>query len=434
MSRFSLVLAIGPLLLLSGACVSSPTSQAPRAPDVVPVRTPDVYTGDETPAAPRESSRPLRENIYAVQQSGAPEILLSGPLSAASAVSSSRGGTMPALSSLFNRPRAPQAAAPSPIATQPAKPRELYDVEAHIEMEVLNIAQGRTRVTELTRTFGGDLVNEVVEDRADTRGASLSLRVPSAKVQAFLESLIGIGRVRSQKVETKDVGRTVSDAEILLSNLQHALRRYEELLAKAANVAEAAQIERELERVRTSINRVQGDLDWLRDRVARSTIYVTLTTPAAELLGDPEAKLHPGLRATLMVDVPPASDARTFGGGGLSLTWSRHFGVDLDVMTSLERTEGSAIDCFLVTLGGEIYSDFLGGGRRRWINPYFGFRGGYARIQGQGQVPLGGTLGIEIFKTHFVVLDLHGRVYALLGPDDGVHLGLQPALGVNVAY
>jgi uncharacterized protein DUF4349 len=193
-------------------------------------------------------------------------------------------------------------------------------------------------------------------------------------------------------------------------------------------------VEAELQRVRTSLERVQGDLAWLRDRVARSTVYVTLA-PASDAI-EPEhvAKLHPGLLGSLFFDVPPVGAGRSFAGPGLSLAWSRGVNVDLALLKRIDAQGAGNIDCALLTVGGELYSDFLGGGRRRWFNPYFGFRGGYARELGENALTLGGTLGLELAKTELFSLDLQTRAYALIGLDSGVHAGLQPLLSANVAY
>ena len=444
MARFFCVCLGFGLLRLASACSSTSELSPPSAPNALRVSVPELYSLDESPPGGGideickidPAACPVLDVAHerARAKNRGPEILLTGPLAGAPTVGKRRTGVVPALRSLFRGPRTTLAAPPTPTPTaQPARV-ELFDIEAWLSLEVASIAQGRARVVQLTRESGGQVVNEVVEDQLHTRGASLSLRIPSERVHAFLAAVATIGRVRSQKVETKEVGRKLADAEVLLKNLRQALARYQELLGKAANVAEATEIEGELDRVRTMIDRVEGDIEWMRDRVARSTVYVTLAMPATELPVDPKVKLHPGLRAVLLFDVPPEASGTSYGGGGLSLSLSRAFSIDMDLLANLEDSDGTAVDFFIASAGGELHSDFLGAGRRRWLNPYFGFRAGYARARGENQLALGGTLGVELYKSKVVLLDVQGRVYALIGPEDGVHLGLQPTLGFNVAY
>jgi hypothetical protein len=59
------------------------------------------------------------------------------------------------------------------------------DIEARGQIEVTEIERARTALIALTEAFGGQLMNEAVENGVSVRGASLSLRVPSAQVRVF---------------------------------------------------------------------------------------------------------------------------------------------------------------------------------------------------------------------------------------------------------
>lgn len=445
--RWSAVFVWAGLLPMT-ACSRPQASSAPRAPDAVQLRAPAPYTNasnpqgacGQNPAACAsldlqvEARRPaaIRENAFLLGQTStaSAEIQLTGPLAGAPAVRADRryhSGELVAEAS-------PVPPSPINVKAPVTKRGEMLDIEAHVSIEVGSIQAARAEIQRLVGVASGQVVNEVVEDQQSTRGASLSIRVPSNTVQTFVAELARLGKIRSQKIETHDVSRAVNDAEILLSNLERALDRYQELLAKAANVTEALAIEAELQRVRTSLERVRGDLEWMRDRVARSTVYVTLSLgDGAEALQS-EAKIHPGVRGALLFDVPPSGGGRAFAGAGLSLGWSRSFSIDLDLMKRTDEHASGSINAALLTMGGELYSDFLGGGRRRWLNPYFGLRLGYGRLLGENALVVGGDLGVELVKTQFFMLEVQGRAHALIGPDDGVHLGLEPILGMSFAY
>jgi hypothetical protein len=322
----------------------------------------------------------------------------------------------------------------SPIAA--ARP-ELFDIEAKAQLEVSDIEKSRQKLVELTRAAGGQVMNESVQDNSSSRGASLSLRIPSDAVHAFLGRLGEVGSVRSSTLETREVSRKIADAEVLLRNLEQTLHRYEELLAKATNVTETIQVEAQLMRIRTALDRVRGDLEWAKDRVARSTVYVTLALEAEHSPLDPAAKLHPGLRAVLLYDVPPGDAAvpnETYAGGGLSIAWPRAFSMDLDFLSSLDENRSGAIDFYVFTLGTELYSDFLGGGTRTFLNPYLGFRAGFARAPNQSFVPVGGTLGVDLYKSSSVLIAIEARAYALIARDEGADFAVEPAVTANIAY
>jgi hypothetical protein len=364
------------------------------------------------PAARAESkSLDLSREIYAVQQ------VVGG------------GSTNPTPAP----PPVAPAAIPIDKPAGEAQPREMIDVEARVELEVESVDKAVTNIRSLVLGLGGQIVNEVVEDKPGTAGAALSLRVPSNRVEETLTALGRTGKVLSRKVESKDVGREYHDAGILLQNLTATLKSYEELLQKAQGTPQVLEIERELSRVRTQLDRVKGDMQWLRDRVARATIYVTLSAPNPdEPLVEPTATLYPGLRATSVVDFSGANGSDTYLGGGVSVRFSRNLSFDADWLTSADDSDG--VQLFIATGGVEIYSDLLGGGKRKFLNPYLGFRLGYARLRGDGAFAPAGVLGLELWKSDVFTIELDARGFGFIQIEDETHAALQTTLGFNVAY
>lgn len=117
----------------------------------------------------------------------------------------------------------------------------------------------------------------------------------------------------------------------------------------------------------------------------------------------------------------------------MSLRLDRRTSLDVEGFRGL-GSDTSGVDLLLLTLGADVYSEFLGAGQRRWFNPYLGLRAGYARLLGDDEFAAGGTLGVEIFKSDVVTVEIDGRVYGLFGGDAGAHLVVQPALGANLAF
>lgn len=124
---------------------------------------------------------------------------------------------------------------------------------------------------------------------------------------------------------------------------------------------------------------------------------------------------------------------QTYLGGGFALRFSRAISLDLDV---LERTDSHerGPDAILASVGGELYSDLLGGGERRYLNPYLGWRAGYARFDADNQATLGATLGLELYKNRWLGVDFEARNYLAFGGSRGAHYLLTPALSARVAF
>jgi hypothetical protein len=83
-------------------------------------------------------------------------------------------------------------------------------------------------------------------------------------------------------------------------------------------------------------------------------------------------------------------------------------------------------------VGGEVFSEFMGNGRRRFLNPYLGWRLGYARFERRNEFAFACAFGVELVKTRPLTVDLAARLYGLLGKSS--HMAVAPALSVNVAF
>jgi hypothetical protein len=348
---------------------------------------------------------------------------------------------------------APAAPAPAPMsappadaaapASQVAKPgasvaapsREMLDIEGNVQLQVTNVKQAVKQLHALSRRVGGVVTAERVDSASVFDSATLTLRVPSGATQGVFDELEKLGDVLDQTVTARDVSKEYFDGTLRLSSLEATLRRYEEILTKANKVEEILRIEQELARIRAEIEQVKGNLRWLQDRTARATLHVTLREHVPEVVArptEPEAKFFPGLRAPLLLDFGKA-DEQAYGGGGISLRFMRQLSLDLDVLKRFD-SEKRGPDALVLTAGGEVYSDLLGGGKRSYLNPYLGWRAGYGRFDRDDQVMLGATLGVELYKNRWFYLDLEARNYLAFGGERGAHYALTPALSASVAF
>jgi hypothetical protein len=340
---------------------------------------------------------------------------------------------------------APDAPAPAPPTPDPGsatpsdqqvleQAKKMVDIEAHLSIEVKDVRNGAEKVRALARKSGAVVTNDTLSMSGDVARAEIALRVPSAGAGGFLDSLEQVGWVQSRQVTEKDVGKQFYDATIRLSNLEVARRRYEEILARAANVDEVLRVEAELNRVRGEIEQLKGELRFLKDRAARATIYLTLVSAdQAVTVTRPSAKFYPGVRLSYLHDFRGGDGDASYLGAGFSAGLGPQVALEVLGFRALD-SDTSGLDGLFLTLSGRVYSEYLGNGTRETFNPYFGLRGGYAHFVGKDEILLGGGLGLEIFKTETFLVDSELRAYGLFGSDRGGHLGLEPSVGVNFAF
>lgn len=157
----------------------------------------------------------------------------------------------------------------TPTNTAPAAaPMLIYTADFALRVERERFGDVLDRVLAGARERGGYLVA-----RNDT---SIQVRVPSARFHESVTAVEGSGEVLRRNVAASDVSEEFHDAEVRLQNLRAVRQRLEEFLRRAGSMAEALQVERELERVTAEIDRLQGRMRFLAARVAFSLISVTL--------------------------------------------------------------------------------------------------------------------------------------------------------------
>jgi hypothetical protein len=120
-------------------------------------------------------------------------------------------------------------------------------------------------------------------------------------------------------------------------------------------------------------------------------------------------------------------------GLGISVMFSRWFSLDFEM---LPRRDADARS-YLLTMTTATYSDFLGGGRRRFFNPYLGLRAGGAKLNGFNGLAYGADVGLEIVRFKLFLVEISGRAMGLWYHRDNPptsDIVLEGLLGVGVPF
>jgi hypothetical protein len=145
---------------------------------------------------------------------------------------------------------------------------------AHLTMAVYQVEGALSQVEQIGKDVGGYLANRT--DR------EITIRVPRARFEEAIKRVEGTGDVVHRDVTAEDVTDEFVDTEVRLKNARAMRDRLQQLLEKAP-VKEAIEIEKELGRVTQEIERMEGRLKLLKDKIAFSTITVTFDARAAAL-------------------------------------------------------------------------------------------------------------------------------------------------------
>lgn len=276
----------------------------------------------------------------------------------------------------------------------------------------------------------GRLVSENERGAGLSWSAQLVVRLPPASLDGLITKLEELGVITEKQISAEDVGKKLFDQEIALANRTATLARLRQLIETPnLKMTEVLEIEREMARLRSEIESIKGENRYLKDRVAFATLRINLQRDGGAVLS-PTAKLFPGPRLSTLVLIRPGSLKRVRPGigGTIQFPGPGRFSIDLDVFKQAED-EGSA--SVMLTTGAALYSDFLGRGRRRFLNPYVGFRAGYAHLDGSKFVAVA-EAGLELVKSSRFLVDSNVRAVGFFGENS--RAGIVAGLSAVIAF
>ncbi|MEM1057470.1 MAG: DUF4349 domain-containing protein [Bacteroidota bacterium] len=134
------------------------------------------------------------------------------------------------------------------------------DERAHSEL--------RERAAEIVTSFDGYVSADGPRE--------MTLRIPDVQLETVLDALGALAKETHREIRTADVTDQYTDLEIRLANARALRDRLATLLDRAETVQEVLEVERELARFTTEVERLEGQLRTLQDRVALSTVRLTL--------------------------------------------------------------------------------------------------------------------------------------------------------------
>lgn len=143
---------------------------------------------------------------------------------------------------------------------------------ASITLSVENIDEKVNNLSSMVEIYGGYVKSN---NRYTEKRASLNIKVPSDKLDIFISEVSQLGKVTYKSTSSNDVTDQVIDIDARMKNLIVLRARYRELLVKAYSVEEIISIEKELSKIQTEIDSIEGRRKSLLDQVAMSSVNVT---------------------------------------------------------------------------------------------------------------------------------------------------------------
>lgn len=168
-----------------------------------------------------------------------------------------------------------KTAAPQPeSATQGRERKDIKNGGLSFESE--NLEADYKAIKTMLPSYNAYIENENQSRSSQRLTYDLSIRVPAGSYDSLMTTLSGFGeRLESKYSNTQDVTERYYDLQTRIRNKQELESRYLQLLQKASELKDMLEIENNLNEVRTEIENLQGQFNYLSNQVSLSSIQLS---------------------------------------------------------------------------------------------------------------------------------------------------------------
>lgn len=234
-----------------------------------------------------EAPKPSRQGQPAVAEGRSDQL---------TADSSNRAGGSGAPAASSN-PSAPRSTSNMAEAAIPPLDRMVI-ANVNLSLSVENAIDAARAAERTAERYGGFVAGSNLRDSDAGREATLTLRLPSARLSEALSDLRSIGRkVTDESRATQDVTEEFTDIESNVRNLRSTETQILALMERATKIEEVLALQRELTGIRGQIERLEGRRRVLENRSDFATISIRLVEPLASAPRDGWSPLETAAQA-----------------------------------------------------------------------------------------------------------------------------------------
>jgi len=144
-----------------------------------------------------------------------------------------------------------------------------------VSLEVESLEQSAEKIAQWAASFGGYITNSWESDTS----ANYTVKIPSEKFDEAFNETKAYGKFLNGNINSDDITDQYYDLETRLDAKKILRTRLQGYLANAKETKELLNIEKELNRVISDIESMEGRLRRMKDQVAYSTININLQLP-----------------------------------------------------------------------------------------------------------------------------------------------------------
>ncbi|WP_017793569.1 DUF4349 domain-containing protein [Leucobacter salsicius] len=182
----------------------------------------------------------------------------------------------------------PFAQEPKPMSPEVTAEQQVVKT-GEVTLQANNPESAATEVTKVVQGLGGSVESlSVYQASADApAGASLTVRIPSAKLDEAFKQFGTAGEIVSQSRSTQDVTTEYVDLEARIKALETSVKRLNDLMSGAATTSELIEAEAALTQRQQELDGLRAQFKALDGQVTEATIWVSITAPSVLPGGGP---------------------------------------------------------------------------------------------------------------------------------------------------
>lgn len=168
---------------------------------------------------------------------------------------------------------APEQSAPSSV---PLSANRKISRNAQLRFRVSDFTASGRAIEQAIRQVGGQVANSNETKSDNTIEAALTVRVPAARLDAFIGLVLNQSIFQDTKIITaEDVTRRYVDVDARIRSKKVTKETYLRLLKQARSVEDVLKVEEQLGQIREEREVQEAQLRQLKDEVALSTVTLT---------------------------------------------------------------------------------------------------------------------------------------------------------------
>ena len=150
-------------------------------------------------------------------------------------------------------------------------------VTGDMTIEVANVDKAMQALTALVEKQGGFFASRQIRQTAEWRQANVVIRVPAENFWELHKGARTLGLVRLDNQQGEDVTEQWIDLEARIRIRKAEEKKLIELMERQGDLTALLKVEQRLWEVREAIEKAEGSLRFLKDRVALATLSIELS-------------------------------------------------------------------------------------------------------------------------------------------------------------